>query len=47
VSGCKTTFNKGIGAILLGRWEYDRRGLGSLWVKVNNAEFVDVIGMTC
>jgi len=47
VDGCTTTFNRWAGPLLLGRWEYDRHGKGSVWIKVPDWQFVDILNITC
>jgi hypothetical protein len=51
--GCKTTVTKWFKStlitppVLLGRWEYDRRNLGSEWIKLNDLTFVDILAIEC
>ncbi len=49
VSGCTTSVTKWIKGtgILLGNWNYDRHNKGTQWIKLNNAEFVEVIDIRC
>ncbi|MBG0567822.1 hypothetical protein [Actinoplanes aureus] len=44
---CVTKFTRWVGPLLLGGYTYDRRGKGSVWIKISNAEFIDVVDVSC
>lgn len=46
-AGCTTVVNKWIGPLLLGRYVYDRHNRTSEWIKLNDAQFIDVLQITC
>nr|WP_221382107.1 hypothetical protein [Actinoplanes polyasparticus] len=46
-AGCTTVFNKWIGPLLLGRWTYDRHNRTSAWIKITDAEFIDILSISC
>ncbi|MFJ7213429.1 hypothetical protein [Amycolatopsis sp. NPDC098790] len=46
-AGCTTVVNKWIGPVLLGRYVYDRHNTSSVWIKITDAHFIDVLSITC